>query len=90
MDKTQQSFQSRLPAFNNWKSNQHFVDATSGRKTISLHPKNQDGRLQGNGFSSLFSYLRLRINRARHHPKEPVPYASEVFAYKTKENRSVG
>ena len=43
-----------ITAFNNWKSNQHLVDASSCRKTISLDPKNQDGGLQGNGFSSLF------------------------------------
>ena len=49
-----------------WKSNHHFVDATSRGKSISLDPKFWDGGLQGNGFSSLFSSLRCGINRARH------------------------
>lgn len=76
-------------AFTHGKSNQHFVHATSHRKTIALDPENQGGGLQG--FSSLFSSLRITINRARHHFSEGMSYASEVFrAWKTKENQSDG
>ena len=67
--------QVRKPAFNNWKSSEHFVCATSRRKTITRSRKSR-WRFAKNGFSSLFSSLRFRKIRARQPLSKGMPYVS--------------
>lgn len=47
----------------------------AAEKRLALDPENQDGGLQENGFSSLFSSLRFRMNRVRH--KHDIIYPKE-------------
>ena len=63
-----------IPVFHNWKSNKHFVDATSHYKRISHNAEKSRWLLQGNRFSSQFSSPWFRIKHVWHkcniYPKE--------------------
>ena len=52
----------------------------AAEKRLALDPENQDGGLKEKGFSSLFSSLRFRMNRAQH--KHDIIYPKERRMWK--------
>jgi len=96
MGKIQQSFQFRYLRLTTGNLTNTLSMLQAAEKRFHSIPKNQDGGLQGNGFSSLFSSLWFRINRAWHkcniiYPKEcrMSALSNDVTSYRLKNQHFV-